>query len=203
VDVATASAAAANTAAGRFEAADTDEDGVAREGPEDEEDDDVWRDCRMVPTPDRLRCLAGVVALVDADAVVLVLWLLPSAKSHNAARCSGRGSSGTVSRTSSVQLSWGRWMPDDRISCSSCSFSTFCESFVRHGSSRGDGGGGSGRRLRRIDSNCQSGGQRQLPTGGQRKPDWILTGVSLTRKIPTPDTSYDSCQAGEFKRCLG
>ncbi len=124
--MATASAAAAKTAAGRFDDADTDEDDVAQENADDEEDDEVWRDCRMVPTPDILRCLTGVVVLViDAAAGALVLWLLPSAKSHKAARYSGRGSSGTVSRTSSVQLFWGRWIPDALISCSSCSFSTF------------------------------------------------------------------------------
>lgn len=62
----------------------------------------------MAPSEITTGVAGGVtsVAVVDApEAGVFGLWFLPSAKSHKAARYSGRGSSGTVSRTSSTQLS--------------------------------------------------------------------------------------------------
>lgn len=138
VELATALAAAANTAAGRFddanagdggrggsfsleiavEAASTcccvllaevqekeeeehDDDDVHAEDEDEEDEEDVWRDCRTAtPVAEPLGMAGGVTSVVVVDVPALELWLLPSAKSHRAARYSGRGSSGTVARTS-------------------------------------------------------------------------------------------------------
>ena len=100
---------------------------LAEDREEVHEDDEVWR---------KYRIPAGAgVGVAGGEAIASVTdmpgdagfgqWVLPSAKSHSAARYSRRGSSGTVSWPSSTQLSCGRRMPDSWISCSSCAFSTF------------------------------------------------------------------------------
>ena len=83
---------------------DHDDDVVHAEDEDEEDDDDVWRDRRTAtPLEEPLGVAGGVTSVVvgvDVPGAALGLWLLPSAKSHRAARYSGRGSSGTVSRTS-------------------------------------------------------------------------------------------------------
>lgn len=110
---------------------------MVQENDDDEEEDDVWRLCRNAPAegilgvPGGETGVAAAVALLAEPGALEPLWVLPSAKSQSAAKYSGRGSSGIVSRTSSAQLSAGSWIPDARISCSSWAFSTFCKVWGR------------------------------------------------------------------------
>lgn len=100
---------------GEIEGSAAEDDGAVRvawelltvEEDEEVEDEDVWRECRAAG---RASAGAGVVVGVIGVLATAVpgsfgQWLLPSAKSHRAARYSGRGSSGMDSGPSSVQAS--------------------------------------------------------------------------------------------------